>query len=228
MQAVILAGGKGTRLQPLTFGVPKPLIVIHGKSFLQYQLEYIKSFAINEVLVLVCYLGEMIKKRFGNGSNLGLKISYSYEETPLGTGGALKNAEDELAEEFLLLNGDTFLAADYTKLIEYYHQCNKVGMIVVYENSQKIVSNNIMLGEKNLVIGYNKRDAKGMTHIDAGVMVFKKRVLDFIPESQVCSLEEEIFPKLIQLRELVAFPTNQRFYDMGSFEGLREIKAILK
>jgi len=228
MQAVILAGGKGTRLRPITYEIPKPLIEINNKPFLQYQLELIKSFGISRVLILVGYLGKKIEKYFRNGLDLGLKIEYSYEKTLLGTGGALKNAEEKVAEEFLLLNGDTFLAIDYGRLIDYFRQRKKIGIITVYDNYQKIGQSNVALGKQNLVIKYDKREAKGMTHIDAGAMVFRKIVLGLIPKGKICSLEEEIFPLLIKAKQLVAFPTKQRFYDIGDPKRLKEIKKVLK
>jgi len=228
MQAVILAGGKGTRLRPLTYQKPKAMIPIHGKPFLQYQLELIKSFGINEVLLLVSYFGNQIEEYFYNGSKFGLKIGYSYEASPLGTGGALKNAGDKLEREFLLLNGDTFLPIDYGELIKYFRRSTKIGVITVYNNSEMITPNNIAIGETNLVTDYSKKDSKKMTHVDAGVMVFRKDVVDLIPRTEICSLEEEIFPKLIKMKELLAFPTGQRFYDMGSFKGLDIIKGVLK
>lgn len=228
MQVAILAGGKGTRLRPITYEIPKPMIPIHGKPFLQYQLELIKSFSIDEVLLLVSCLGKQIEEYFGGGSKFGLNIKYSYENNPLGTGGALKNAEEKLAEKFLLLNGDTFLPMDYEKLMEYFHQCGKIGVITVYDNSEKIASNNIALAKSNVVVGYNKKDFQGMTHVDAGAMLFKKEVLNFIPKAQVCSLEEEIFPMLIEKKELISYPTSQRFYDMGDFKELEVIKEVLR
>lgn len=228
MQAVILAGGKGTRLRPLTCQIPKPMVPIHGKPFLQHQLELIKSFGINEVLLLVGYLGEQIEEYFDNGSKFGLGIEYSYEDRPLGTGGALKNAEDKLKKEFLLLNGDTYLPINYRELIDYFHRHSKIETIVIYDNPQKIIPDNVLINEASMVIAYNKKEAKAMTHVDAGAMIFKKKVLDFIPKNLVCSLEEEIFPKLIQVKGLIAFPTSQRFYDLGSFEGLKQIEGILR
>jgi NDP-sugar pyrophosphorylase family protein len=227
MQAVILAGGKGTRLRPLTYRIPKPMVHISGKPFLQHQMEFIKSFCIYEVLLLVGYLGDHIVKYFGNGAEFGVDIDYAYEKTPLGTGGALKNAESQLAGEFLLLNGDTLLPIDYGELIQYFRRHNRIGAIAVYSNSEKIAPNNIAIGKSNLVMTYNKKNSQGMTHIDAGVMVFKKEVVDLIPGDQICSLEEEIFHKLIRAKQLVAFSTNQRFYDIGSFKGLEGIKEIL-
>jgi NDP-sugar pyrophosphorylase family protein len=190
IQAVILAGGKGTRLRPLTYRIPKSMVPIHGKPFLQYQLELINSFGINKVLLLISYLGNQIEEYCGDGSRFGIKIEYSYEQTPMGTGGALKNAEGKLEKEFMVLNGDTFLTIDYTELVKYFHQSNKTGVITVYDNSEGIVPNNLAIGESNRVTNYNKRDSKGMTHVDAGLMVFKKNVVDLIPRGQACSWEE--------------------------------------
>ncbi len=227
MQAVILTGGKGTRLRPLTYEIPKSMIPIHGRPFLEHLLELVKSFGINEVLLLIGYLGEHIEKHFGDGSKFGLKVEYSHEQTLLGTGGALKNARCKLTEEFLLLNGDTFLPIDYRELIELFHRYDIIGTVTVFNDPKGIIANNIAVGESNLVIDYSKKDSVGMTHVDAGVVVLKKGVLDIIAEVQVCSLEKEVFHKLIRMKQLSAFVTNQRFYDMGSLEGLRLLKEVL-
>jgi len=227
MQAVILVGGKGTRLRPLTNTVPKPLIDINGKPFLQYQLELIKSFS-TDILLLVSYLGEKIEKYFGDGSKLGLKIEYCYEKNPLGTGGALNNTENKLQDEFILFNGDTYLHIDYGKLIEYFHQYKSIGVVVVYDNSEKIAPNNIVIDKSGMVTGCNRKDSKNMSHIHAGIMIFKKNILDFIPKGKICSMEEDVFPKLIKARQLYGFETNQRFYDMGSPKELEAIKDALR
>ena len=228
IQAVILAGGKGTRLRPITNLTPKPMVVINGKPFLQYQLEFIKKFGVSEVLLLVGYLEDQIEDYFGDGNLFGLEVEYFYEESPLGTGGALKNAENKLADDFMLMNGDTFLPIDYGELIKYFYQNNKFGSIVVYDNPEKIFSNNIAIDRLNLVIDYNKKCSVGMSHVDAGAMIFNKEILKFIPENRMCSLEEEIFFKLIKKEELVAYIIRNRFYDMGSFQELSNIKSVLK
>ncbi len=228
MQTVILAGGKGTRLKPLTYQIPKSLVPIHGKPFLHYQLESVKSFNLNNVLLLVSYLGDQIEDYFGDGSRFGLKIEYSYEEIPLGTGGALKNAGDKLSDEFLLLNGDTYLPIDYDAFIKYFKEFDKIGTITAYDNSEEIVPNNIAVGTSNEVISYNKKASEEMTHVDSGAIILKKDILGLIPESHTCSLEEEVFCKLIKRKELIAFVTNQRFYDMGNFKELEVIKGVLR
>ena len=216
------------RLRPITESVPKPMVTIHGKPFLQHQLELIKSYGFTEILILAGYLGKCIEAYFDDGAKFGLNVRYSYETIPLGTGGALKKAENKLEKEFLLLNGDTFLPIDYGKLTECFYQSGKTGLIVVYDNSKNIASNNIVLHKSRLVADYNKKNTEGMTHIDAGVIVLKKEVLDSIPEVQKCSLEEEIFHKLIREENLLAYPTDQCFYDIGSFIGLEAFKRVVK
>lgn len=228
MQVVILAGGKGTRLRPITKQIPKPMVLISGKPFLLYQLEFLRSLGLNRFLFLTGYLGGQIEKYFGDGEKFEVKIDYSCEEKLLGTAGALKNAKNKLNKEFLLLNGDTFLPLDYRKLIKYFKQCGAIGVVSAYGNLEKIVQNNIAIDKSSKIIKYNKKDPKGLDYVASGAMVFKKKLLDFIPNKQVCSLEEDIFGKLIEKRELKAFVSSQRFYDMGSFKGLRLLKDKLK
>jgi len=227
MQTVILAGGKGTRLRPITQDIPKSMVPILGKPFLQYQLEFLISVGADDFLFLVGYLGDAIKKYFKNGSKFGVKIDYSQEISLLGTAGALKNAGDKLNAEFLLLNGDTFLPIDYNELIRYFNQCNKVGVITVYDNPEKYFLNNIAVGKSNIVIDYKKNGSEYMTHIASGAMVFKKEILNLIPDGQVCSLEEDTLCKMIEKRMLLAFVSQQRFYDMGSFKGMELLKDKL-
>lgn len=228
MQVAILAGGKGTRLRPLTYTMAKSMINVHNKPFLEHQLELVKSFGLTDVLILGGYLGEQIQNYFSDGSSLGMSIKYFFEETPMGTGGALKNAEDMLDENFLLLNGDTLLPIDYRQLVGRFRKCDKTGLIVAYSNNDKIARSNLKVTDKDVVVAYNKGSDEGMTHLDAGAIVIKKKVLELIAPERVCSLEKEIFINLIQAGELLAFRTDQRFYDMGSFEGLKRIEQVLR
>lgn len=228
MQAVILAGGRGARLMPLTNELPKPMIPVQGKPFLEYLIRLIKSFDLRNILILAGYLGKAIEEYFGNGSNFDLKINYSYEKQLLGTGGALRNSEEMLENEFLLLNGDTFFPIDYKELINYFYNKKKIGVISAYANLNNNIANNLSVNNLNKVCSYNKINCEGMTHLDAGAMVFSKEIINFIPNGEVCSLEEDILPKLIKVGELMAFTTEQRFYDIGSFEGLELIEQVLK
>jgi len=211
----------------LTYKVPKPMVPVRGKPFLEHQIEYVRSQGFADILILASYLGEQIEEYFGDGSPLGVRMAYSYEKSPMGTGGALKLAGHLLEESFFLLNGDTLLPIDYRDLCGRYKTGGQPGMIVAYGNEEKVAPSNLKIGDGNVVLEYNKKSAEGMTHLDAGAIVLKKSVIDMIPAGEVCSLEQEIFPRLIEGGELLAFPTARRFYDMGSFEGLKNIEQVL-
>lgn len=227
MQVVILAGGKGTRLAPLTHDIPKPMVSVRGRPFLEHLIELFKCFSFTDVLILACYLGEQIEDYFGDGDSFDVRIRYSYEKLPLGTGGALKNANSMLDEAFLLVNGDTFLPIDYHVLVSRFKQLCKSAMIVAYNGLEPIAVNNLKI-EHGSIVAYNKDNPDGMTHLDAGVIAMKKEVLKLIESGCVCSLEKQIFPKLIADGQLAAFETQQKFYDMGTFRGLDVIQGVLK
>jgi NDP-sugar pyrophosphorylase family protein len=234
-QAVILAGGLGTRMRPITETIPKPMIAVAGKPFLQWQLELLRNAGIDRALLLVAYLGEQIEQYFGDGKKFGGHIGYSYETSPLGTGGALKNAEGMLQDWFVLVNGDTYLAIDYEKLVRDFLEANCAAMIVAYEKPALTAGDtpasglpgNLGLGPDGMVTAYRKREPAGLNHIDAGVIVLKKETLLGLPVGQKCSLEEEIYPQLIARREMHAWVTLEAFYDMGSLAGLAALEAKL-
>lgn len=228
MQAVIIAGGLGTRLRPVTLQTPKPMVEVNGRPFIEHQILLLKRNGVKDFILCVGYLAERFVEHFGDGKKLGVNIDYSIEEEPLGTGGALKNAEDKIEDDFLSVNGDTYLPIDYRRLVGFYRKRKRKGVVVLYDNRKKIAENNISLGVDGLVSGYNKNSGAGMNYVDAGVCVFNKSVLSLIPAGRKVSLELEIFPRLIGQRELVGYVTGRRFYDMGTPDRLREIEEILK
>jgi NDP-sugar pyrophosphorylase family protein len=233
-QAVILAGGLGTRMLPITTSIPKPMIPVNGKPFLHYQLELLARYGLRRVLLLVAYLGEQIEAYFGKGAAPGMELAYSYEPEPLGTGGALKNAAAQLDNQFVVLNGDTYLPIDYCALLQSFREKNNSAMIVAYrpatEASADLVSRlpkNLAVSVEGRVTAYRKREPEGLTHIDAGVLVLRKDVLDAIAPQRKCSLEEEIFPQLIAQHRMEAWTTTEAFYDMGTPAGLEALSVRL-
>lgn len=226
MQAVILAGGLGTRLRPLTYTIPKPMVLIKKKPYLEYQIKYLKKGGITDILILVSYLGEQIIKYFGDGSKYGVNIKYSKEEKPLGTGGALKLAEKYLKEEFLIIYGDSFLPINYNNLIHFYRKHNKSSLLVAYKNDLNNISvpNNLMIGDDFLVKKYEK-DSRNthLEYVESGVLITKKKLISLIPANKPYSLEKTIFPKLIKKGDLIAYITQKRFYDIGTPDRLEAI-----
>lgn len=227
MQVVILCGGKGTRLFPQTANTPKSMVRINGIPFLEYVVRYLKSQHCYNILLLIGYLGDHIENYFQDGEKFGLKITYCREATPLGTGGALKNASWLLEDVFFLLFGDTYFPISYQELQAYHLSQPVAGTITVYNNKNKRYVANISLHKNNLIWKYNKYNSEGMTHVDAGVAILKKTVLKRICADQFSSLEEDIYPELIQMDALNGFPVDQPFYDMGTPRGLKQLQCYL-
>ena len=229
MQAVILAGGLGTRLLPLTEAIPKPMVRVAGVPYLEHQLRLLADQDIVDVLLLTGYLGEQIETYFGNGARLGLRLTYSRETKPVGTGGALRDACDKLETAFLVIYGDSYLPIMYRAAFEKLLASNTAGLVVVYDNSlaDTSVKNNIDLDDKGFVTRYEKDSPDRLSYVEAGVLALKKSIIDLMPQEGPISLEKEIFPKLIDGRQLAAFVTQQRFYDIGTPDRLVLIEKVL-
>ena len=230
MQAVVLAGGLGTRLWPLTKEIPKPMAPVNGVPYLEYQLRLLAAQGFGSALILTGYLGEQIESYFQDGSALGLALRYSREPAPQGTGGALRHAGALLEDRFVLIYGDSFLPIDYRPLFGLLAEAGTSGVVVVYDNRvDTSVRNNIALDDKNRVIAYSKDSDEWtrLSYVEAGVLAFRRCILELIPPG-VVSLEKEIFPVLIKSRALAGYPTRQRFYDIGTPERLARFETYLK
>jgi mannose-1-phosphate guanylyltransferase len=229
MQAVILAGGLGTRLWPLTKTVPKPMVPVAGVPYLEHQLRLLRKQSILDILLLTGYLGEVVEEYFGDGGSLGLAIRYSREDQPCGTAGALRDAGSLLSDSFLLIYGDSYLPIHYPAVYESLERSGAQGLVVVYDNRRgdTSVKNNIDVDHAGFVTVYQKDSGTDLSYVEAGVLAFRKSCLDLIPAAGAVSLEKEIFPLLIAKRQLAAHITMQRFYDIGTAERLKSIEEFL-
>src|SRR5450755_2534919 len=131
MKAVVMAGGEGSRLRPLTIRRPKPMVPIAGKPVMEHILNLLKRHGITEVVVTVQYLASNIEDYFGNGSQLGMRITYSREDVPLGTAGSVKNAEEQLTEPFLVISGDALTDYNLTDLIKYHNEKKSMATLLL-------------------------------------------------------------------------------------------------
>jgi NDP-sugar pyrophosphorylase family protein len=232
MQAVILAGGLGTRLGPLTRETPKPLVMVGGRPYLEHQLRLLRRQAITDVVLLTGYLGDRIERCFGDGAALGLRLRYSREASPLGTGGALRLARDLLAEEFLLLYGDSYLPMLYAGALAPMGKPGVLGALVVHHDRRGAtsVTSNVTLGPDGLLTRYDKQGVTGPSplYIDAGVAAFRRAVIDLIPPHPPVSLESAVYPQLIERRALAGVVAAERFWDIGTPERLRAFERFLE
>jgi MurNAc alpha-1-phosphate uridylyltransferase len=221
MQVVILAGGLATRLGEITRNCPKSMVRIQGKPFLEYQLNLLKRKGIEDVILCTGYLGEQIEDYFESGKEYGMNISYSCEDEPLGTAGALKNAEPILKDVFFTIYGDSFISLDFSRVMSYFNSQNKLALMTVYKNYNRYDKSNTEI-EGNLVKRYSKKEKSDkMVYIDYGVNIFRKKALNMIPTHKFYSLDN-LFPRLIEKHELLAFEVMERFYEIGSLQGLEE------
>jgi len=217
-QAVILAGGRGTRLAPLTDTLPKVMAPVHGRPFLEYQIQYLLRQGITSILLLVGYRWEQIRNYFGDGSKWGIDIEYSIELTPYGTAGCLYNAYPQLRDSFVVIYGDSFLPCDYSLMFNCATEHPPTALMTVYPNQGELpVPNNVQVDSEGRVQQYLKdRSELKFGYVDAGVLLLRRHHVASFPEHIPSSLEEDVFPRLAASGMIGAFVSEQRFYDIGT------------
>lgn len=236
MQAVILAGGLGTRLRTLVNDRPKPMAAIADRPFLEYQVEFLKKYQVGEVILCVGYLWDKIYEYFRDGKDWDIKIHYAVEETPLGTGGALKNAEKLIDGPFLLLNGDSYFGMNLRELMRF-HQAAKLktdsfaGTIALTEVPDRSKYGTVELGVGHSITAFKEKspEDKGPGLINAGIYLLEAEVLAQIPAGSKLSLEREVFPSLLNEGfNLAGYPAEGYFVDIGTPEGFYKFEEHLK
>jgi NDP-sugar pyrophosphorylase family protein len=224
----ILAGGFATRLRPITEKIPKSLISVAGKPFLAHQLELLRSCGLCRVVLCVGHLGEMIQRDFGDGSQFGVRIDYSFDGPKLlGTGGAIKRALPLLGGEFFVLYGDSYLPIEYRPVAEFFRRGGKPGCMTVYRNEGRHDTSNVVFHNGQITVYDKKNRTPEMRHIDYGLSLFKSTAFDSFPADKPFDLAE-VMGKLVRERQLAGYEVNERFYEIGSLAGLAELETILK
>jgi mannose-1-phosphate guanylyltransferase len=219
MKALILVGGEGTRLRPLTYTVPKAMLPILNKPFLEHVIQYLKKHNIGEVILAMCYLPQAIKGYFGNGERWGIKIEYVIEETPLGTAGAVKNAAHLLDDTFFVFNGDIFTDLNLSSMLSF-HRDGKGKVTIALSPVEDPTSYGVVeIDPQGRVKSFTEkpsREAITSNLINAGVYVLEPEVLDYIPPS-FYMFEQGLFPLLLERGERVlGFPFSSQWIDMGT------------
>jgi len=201
MKAVILAGGKGTRLKPYTAVFPKPLMPIGDKPILEIIIRQLKSHGFNEIIMAVGHLAELLMTFFNDGSKYGIKIKYSREDKPLGTAGPLTLMKDELKETFLMMNGDVLSTIDYSDLVNYHKKDEAVVTIALKKRDVKIDFGVTEIDDSNSIVGYTEKPKIDYL-VSMGVYVFDPKVLEYIKQNEYLDFPDFI-KKLISNGETV-------------------------
>ena len=223
----IIAGGLGTRLRPLTETVPKSLVPIGGRPFIDHQLTLLKSQGAEKIVICAGFLGEMIEKHVGNGSAFGLNVAYSYDgPVRLGTAGALKRATTMLGERFFSIYGDSYLLCDLRIIENSFAMSGKAALMTVYQNDGSLAASNVHFRDGNIEAYDKLRPSNAMRHIDFGLSVFKQEVFDEVPLDEPTDLAA-VITRLLERDQLAGYQVATRFYEVGTPEGIAETEAFL-
>ena len=201
MKAVILAGGKGTRLKPYTTVFPKPLMPINDKPILEIVIRQLKSHGFDELIITVGHLAELIMTFFGDGSKFETKIKYSREDKPLGTAGGLGLLKQELNETFLMMNGDVLTSLNYSDLTDYHKRNGAIATIALNKREVDIDFGVVEIDDNNSIVGY-KEKPKIKYLVSMGVYVFDPKVLKYIKPNEYLDFPD-LIKKLISNGEIV-------------------------
>lgn len=224
---VLLAGGLATRLKPVTETIPKSMIEVGGKPFIEHQLSLIKKNSISNVIICAGKFGEMIKEFTEKRNSFGLNIKYSFDGSKLlGTGGAIKKALEYTGENFFVMYGDSYLTADLREVGNYYNSHKAKGLMTVYHNEGKFDKSNIEFTDGK-IIRYDKKSADvDLKYIDYGLGILNRTAFDEFKDQEVFDLEK-VYQSLLSKDQLAGYEVKERFYEIGSFNGLEETNKFL-
>lgn len=228
LPVAILAGGLAVRLRPITETIPKALVDVAGKPFIMRQLSYLRNQRIDRVVLCVGYLGEQIEKLVGDGSSFGLSVSYS-QDWPLllGTGGALRKALPLLDSQFFVLYGDSYLPVDFAAVEQAFLASRRPALMTVQQNADRWDKSNVLF-QDHVIVEYNKREPRPeMKHIDYGLGAISADVLADHSVDIPFDLAD-VYHRLSLSRQLAGYEVHERFYEVGSHQGLAETASYFR
>jgi len=229
LEAVILAGGKGTRLRSVVSDRPKPMAEVAGKPFLEWLVLELRSQGIHQIILSTGYLGEVVETYFGRGDRWGVTIRYSREESALGTGGAARQALQMIeGDRFLLLNGDSFCRVDFPDFLQKHQQRGAKASLYVVPTEDCRRYGTVVLGDRGDILAFEeKSEKKGSGLVSAGVYLLEKQAVTTLPPGQKISIETEFFPHLIG-QGLYGVIGNGPFLDIGTPESYATAETFLR
>lgn len=234
MQAVIMAGGKGTRLSGLTRDeIPKPMVPILGKPLLLWQMDALKQHGITNILLVIGHLGHVIQNYFGNGRTFGLHIQYYHEEVPLGTAGALARIRPMLEETFFLIYGDVLFDIDLSRMERFHSQKQSAATLFVHPNSHPFDSDLVEMDAEQRVLRFdskqNLRSGWYDNCVNAGLYLMDRGICDELPDQERIDLEADVLMPLCRRKGAIyAYPSPEYIKDIGTMERIRAAEADIK
>lgn len=224
MEAIILAGGFGTRLRSVVSDVPKPMAPINGRPFLELLLDYMKGYGFDHIVLSTGYMHEKIESHFGN-SYRGIRLSYAVEENPLGTGGGMRNALEHCSEdEVIVLNGDTLFHIDYNELRTFFHSHPTRLAVVLRQVADTSRYGSVSVDCCDRIDRFTeKSDAGGFGSINGGIYMMNRSLLEELPLGTPFSFEKDILQKVYTSEAFFAYISSGYFIDIGIPEDYQKL-----
>jgi len=227
-QAVILAGGLGTRLHPLTANLPKPMVQLNGKPFAEYLVEMLTNQGIRDILFLLGYLPDPLIKHFGDGSRFGATIRTSLCSPQSETGTRLREALPLLDPEFLLMYCDNYWPLALHRMENEWRGSGLEAMLTIYANDDRITRDNVRISSDGKIVLYDKsRTAPDLAGVDIGFGFFRRSHVESLPKGNI-SFERSVYPDLVSRGQLAAYVSGHRYYSIGSIERLEATARFLE
>ena len=231
MKAIILIGGEGTRLRPLTCHIPKAIVPILNRPFLEHLLSYLEKHGIRDVILALGYLPDTIQSCLGDGSQLGVKITYLVEKSPLGTAGAVKNAESLLDEPFIVVNGDIITEIDLTDMVKRHREIKPEASIALTPVDNPTLYGVVEADAEGKVKRFVEKpgwDEVTSNMINAGIYILEPEVLAHIPTSAYSMFEHHLFPLLLDMgKPILSYSSNAYWIDIGTPEKYLQVNHDL-
>lgn len=236
MKAIIVAGGRGERLRPLTETRPKPMIEIEGKPILEHTINLFKKHGITDFVIALCYLPEVITSYFGNGSAFGVNIEYTYENPaqPRGTAGAIFPAKSLIRDTFIVTYADTLRDLDITSLVHAHRDSKSFATLNIYKHTGENFKSLLKFDERNLLTEFTELPSSQKLEGDfawsnGSFYVFEPEIFDYIPEQSSADFAKNIFPSLLaEHKKISVFPSDGYFIDIGTMETLKKAEADIQ
>ena len=233
--AVIMAGGKGSRLLSITNDeIPKPMVPVDGKPLLEYQVEKLKAYGIKKIVMIVGHLGEKIVDHFKDGKDFGVEIDYIFEKEPLGTAGAFYYLKDKTdAKDFMLVFGDVFFDMDFDRMEDFHFKNSALTTLLAHPNGHPYDSDLIQMDDNGRVIGFdskhNVRDYWYDNMVNAGMYIINRKLLDLVKEPVKTDFEKDILANQVKLgANIYAYHTPEYVKDVGTVDRINATVEELK
>lgn len=236
MKAIIVAGGKGERLRPLTEKIPKPMVKVKGKPILEHIINHFKKYGIDDFVFALCYLPKVITDYFGNGSRFGVKINYTFEDInhPQGTAGAIREAKKYIDDTFVVTYADILRDLNICEMINFHQNQNAFATINTYKRIGLNPKSMIVFDQDNRIKQFKERPSPAEIKNDfvwsnGSFYVFEPDIFDFIPKDHPSDFGKEIFPYLLSLsKKIYAFPSSGYFIDIADVKKLTLARRTFK